>query len=114
MRMWMIDPKLLCNKHLLGEHGEIHKFKKSFEKRYSVKGRLSPVIQIEPQNMKSRHDELAKELKNRKMNHKSDYEQPNVDYIEGINNIVVDRNISLRDLSERCQECKDKIGDILI
>jgi hypothetical protein len=28
MMMWMIDPVLLCRKHLLGEHGEIHKFRR--------------------------------------------------------------------------------------
>ena len=36
MRMWMIDPTLLCRKHLLGEHGELHKFIPSFRKQYSV------------------------------------------------------------------------------
>jgi len=32
MRMWMVDPRLLCNQHLIGEHGEIHKFLPSFRK----------------------------------------------------------------------------------
>lgn len=32
MRMWMIDPKLLCRKHLLGEHNEIHKHLPSFRR----------------------------------------------------------------------------------
>ena len=26
MRMWMIDPTMLCTKHLLGEHVELHMF----------------------------------------------------------------------------------------
>ena len=24
MRMWMVNPKMMCNKHLLGEHVELH------------------------------------------------------------------------------------------
>lgn len=24
MRMWMVDPKIMCRKHLLGEHLELH------------------------------------------------------------------------------------------
>jgi len=24
MRMWMLNPKALCRKHLMGEHVEIH------------------------------------------------------------------------------------------
>ena len=26
MRQWMVDPRLLCRKHLLGEHVENHMF----------------------------------------------------------------------------------------
>jgi hypothetical protein len=32
MRMWLVDPALLCDKHLLGEHGELHKFQHCFVK----------------------------------------------------------------------------------
>jgi hypothetical protein len=58
----MINPSLLCNKHLIGEHGEIHKHRHVFEKQYSVSGRISPVVQIQPQDMEKRHNELAKEM----------------------------------------------------
>jgi len=40
MRMWMVEPKLLCKKHLLGEHNEIHKHRHNFVKKHSVKGRI--------------------------------------------------------------------------
>ncbi|MFW6247177.1 MAG: hypothetical protein ACOC22_03345 [bacterium] len=30
--MWGINPELLCKKHLLGEHGEIHKHRYNFVK----------------------------------------------------------------------------------
>ena len=71
MRMWMIEPKRLCNKHLLGEHGELHKFIPSFTKKHRIDNRVSPVVQIELTSYQSRHDELANEMIDRGMNHKS-------------------------------------------
>ena len=55
----MIEPKGLCDKHLLGEHGELHKFIPSFVKKYRIDNRVAPVVQIELTSYQSRHDELA-------------------------------------------------------
>lgn len=57
MRMWMSNPRFMCRKHLLGEHGELHKFRHMFIKGHSIEGRRG---QIEPAAMKDRHDELAR------------------------------------------------------
>ena len=46
MRMWMVDPKWLCRKHLLWEHVEIHKH--NFVKHHSIAKRVSPVVHVEP------------------------------------------------------------------
>jgi hypothetical protein len=106
--MWMVDPKGLCNKHLLGEHGEIHKHRHNFVKGHSVKGRLNPVVQIEPSSMQTRHDELAKEMLRRGMNHKSPYEQPDLsNYDDDVINARVDLSVSLKDLHQRCESCKN-------
>jgi hypothetical protein len=58
----MINPKFLCRKHLLGEHGELHKFKHNFIKHHSITGRIVPIVQIEPASMQSRHDEIVQEM----------------------------------------------------
>lgn len=110
MRMWMIKPELLCNKHLLGEHGEIHKHRHNFVKKHKINGRIFPVVQIEPSSMKKRHDDVAEEMIKRGMNHKSEYTQPDISYLsDEIKNAKVDTNISIADLIERCDECKNKI-----
>lgn len=110
MRMWMVDPKVLCNKHLLGEHGEIHKHHHNFVKQHNIAKRISPVVQIEPQSMQSRHDVLAKEMLRRGMNHQSPFEQPDISYLTIAERYtVVDVQNSLRDLSSRCPECANKI-----
>lgn len=110
MRMWMIDAKLLCNKHLIGEHGEIHKHKHNFEKGHSIHGRIFPIVQIEPLSMKTRHDELSQEMINRKMNHKSPYIMPDLSkYSDEYRNAKVNIKNSKVDLSNRCEVCKNKI-----
>ena len=34
MRMWLVDPKFMCNQHLLGEHVEMHSFYWHHQKRH--------------------------------------------------------------------------------
>lgn len=110
MRMWMLDPQILCKKHLLGEHGEIHKHRHNFVKKHSITGRIKPIVQIEPQSMQSRHDALAQEMIKRGYNHQSEYVQPDISYLPQDEQIAkVDLNISIKDLISRCSECKKLI-----
>lgn len=108
MRMWMINPKFMCDRHLLGEHGEIHKFIPTFQKAYSIKGRMDPIVQIQIDCLKDRHDRLAKEMLCRGMNHKSpihnvpDMQRLYPEYY----NFKVDKRQSVQDLSKRCIACK--------
>lgn len=107
MRMWMIDPKLLCRKHLLGEHGEIHKHRHNFVKNHKMTGRIFPVVLIEPLSMQTRHDELAEEMVSRGYNHKSPYTQPDINYLSKEEQTAkVDNILSLKELLLRCPECK--------
>jgi hypothetical protein len=110
MRMWMTNPELLCDKHLLGEHGEIHKHKHNFEKQHKITKRIFPVVQIEPSSMEFRHNQLALEITNRGMNHKSPYFQPDISYlpIDQLN-AKVDIKVSIKDLMDRCPNCKKRI-----
>lgn len=111
MRMWMVAPKILCRKHLLGEHGEIHKHRHNFVKQHKMGGRIG---QIEPKSMKLRHDELAFEMKRRGYNHQSPFEQPDITYLP---EMLVDREESLKDLLSRCSECRaryDTVKEIII
>jgi len=98
MRMWMVDPKLMCKQHLVGEHGEIHKHRHNFVKGHSIAGRRG---QIEPTAMQKRHDELAAFL----CNHKSPYKQPDLSGYN-LDGFVVDVQESLAELSRRCSKCR--------
>lgn len=114
MRMWMLPPEMLCDKHLLGEHGEIHKFRHTFVKHYKIDGRMSPIVQIEPARMATRHDELAEEMTRRGMNHKSPYELPGISYLDPRQRFgKVDRAVSFNDLIDRCDRCKARIHEVI-
>lgn len=110
MRMWMIDPTLLCTKHLVGEHGEIHKHRHNFVKQHKITGRVKPVVQISPHMMKTRHDELAEEMTRRGGNHQSPYELPNLSHlIDEERYANVDVKLSTLDLVFRCKACSANI-----
>lgn len=99
MRMWMIDPRLMCRKHLNGEHYEIHMLAGHLRAGHSIKGYLEKGL-LEPQNMKQRHDELAAEMVRRGGNHKSplvvDFDCPKGNVYQWV---------SMRDLRWRCPRC---------
>lgn len=112
MRMWGINPKLLCRNHLLGEHNEIHKHKHNFVKMHSIAKRIAPVVQIEPENMKARHDALVEEMLTRDYNHNSPYEQPDLSYLKPEERFAeIDIYISISDLLKRCPECEKRISN---
>jgi hypothetical protein len=71
MRMWMVDPKIMCRNHLLGEHAEIHMFVWNIDRKHSVKGYIANGL-LETHKLYTRHEELAQELRRRGYQHNSE------------------------------------------
>lgn len=112
MRMWMVPPSVMCNKHLLGEHGELHKFLHNWRKHHRVDGRIEGNA-MEPLAYKRRHDQLASEMSFRRMNHQSPIEQPDFNYLPDQHRtyqVDVEANLSL--LHNRCLNCKDRWNEV--
>jgi hypothetical protein len=108
--MWMVDPKLMCNRHLLGEHGELHKFIPSFNKKYKIAGRIYPKVQVQLSSYFERHEELAQEMLLRGMNHNSPISVPDFSYLPAEHYLAkVDVQISIQDLVGRCSECRKRL-----
>jgi hypothetical protein len=107
MRQWMVDPKLLCQKHLLGEHVESHMFIGTLKKGKSLKGYIDKGL-VEVHNIQKRHDILADEMKRRGMNHNSPLEEFPL-YVSG----VVDSKENLEELKRRCPYCLSRIQEEL-
>ena len=107
MRMWNINPKLLCGSHLLGEHFEIHCMIGDIRKGGLWTKRLTYSGYLEPQNAKKRHDELVAEMERRGYNHRSPLNVDGLYY--QMPNGKVNKNKSIFDLWERCDACRYKI-----
>lgn len=106
MRMWMVDPKIMCRKHLLGEHVEHHMFVGTINKKISITGYLRDNL-LEPLSLLTRHAELVREMEARGYNHRS--ELLSVD-LSGMTfeqfHTKIDREKSLAELIRRCPECR--------
>lgn len=102
MRMWCVNPKLMCRKHLLGEHVEMHMFRGCVLKGRSLDGYLKKNL-VEIGGIKKRHDVLAEEIQRRGYKHKSPLDEvPYNKYWF----TMVDIQKSLKELKRRCPECR--------
>lgn len=110
MRMWNVNPHLLCQKHLTGEHSEMHMFAASFRLGRKVQGFLRDKL-LNPSEIALRHDQLAAEMLLRGMNHQSPLEQPDVGELAGVT--TVDPDANLRELVRRCPACRERIEAML-
>ena len=104
-----IPPEIICVSHLLGEHGELHKFRSDFVKRKSIKGRIDR-NQIEPASMKVRHNELAIELMRRwpenNIPHRSPYQMPDLSYLPTDHRNYLQDRIGVHQDYLQCPACR--------
>ena len=100
----MVDPRIMCREHLLGEHAEIHAFVGTINRGYSVKGYLDSGL-LEVHNLYTRHDELVKEMKRRGYKHNSKIAKK---WKQAEKSGSIDREKNLRELVNRCSRCRDR------
>jgi hypothetical protein len=100
--MWMIDPALMCRRHLLGEHVECHMFRGSLLKGKSLGGFLEAGL-LDSRQLKSRHDALAAEMVLRGYRHASPLP---LDYETDAAVSEVDVAAAMREIASRCESCR--------
>ena len=105
MRQWLCDPKILCRKHLLGEHVEIHMFVGHINKGKKVTKFLSNNL-LEVESLESRHEELVKEMESRGYKHNSPFQGL---LPHNIPNTKIDKKAALVELLRRCPECNHRL-----
>jgi hypothetical protein len=103
----MVNPKILCRQHLLGEHVECHMFLGTVTKGKSIQGYLDRGL-VEVHNLVTRHNELAQEIVDRGYNHQSPF--PSDFHRKELG--LVDKSKSLQDLITRCLRCKTRYDDL--
>jgi hypothetical protein len=97
--MWNIPPEVMCNKHLLGEHVEMHLIVGTILKGKSIKGYIEKGL-VETDNIRKRHDELVHEMIfHRQMNHNSPLPEFTT---EEAGNVADNWDL----LASRCPRCK--------
>lgn len=104
-RMWMVKPELLCRRHLLGEHNELHKLLGHIRKdNLEVVRGHAEAGDIDTSEVQCRHEELAGEMKRRGYDHTSP-----TDYEDKLDLGSVDREENLEELKDRCEKCRKRI-----
>ena len=118
MRQWMVDPRVLCRKHLLGEHVEHHMLLGTLRKKKSIQGYLDSNLS-QPSTIYSRHRQLTLEMVSRGYNHRSPIHRAEADFhteylSEEQYHHTIDRAPALKDLLSRCPDCRrryDKLNE---
>lgn len=115
-RMWMQNPKILCRKHLLGEHNEIHKALGSLSKGRHIRNYIRNNC-LEPLSMKKRHDQLSEEMRRRGFRHQSPLGEAQVDkallHLEDWEiDFKIDRYSAFLDLIARCPDCSARSEEL--
>lgn len=104
MRMWMVDPAMLCRKHLLGEHVECHMFRGSLHKGTSLRGFIDVGL-LDSRLLAQRHDQLAAEMQRRGYRHSSPLPR---DFDARAAMGDVDTVAAMDELASRCEECRQR------
>lgn len=114
MRMWMVDPALLCRQHLLGEHNELHMLAGTLLRGKSVDGFIRQGL-LEPLRLDERHAALAHEMLARGFRHQSPL--PDAEslraalaaYAPQVRLATVDTALALHELVRRCPRCARRV-----
>jgi len=106
MRMWLVNPRLMCRQHLLGEHVELHMMVASIVRGKSLAGYIEQGL-IDTALIERRHLELAREMERRGYRHGSELPAFQAPAAGRINRA---RNLS--ELKRRCKKCAARMKDI--
>ena len=115
MRMWMVNPKIMCDKHLLGEHVELHMFVGTIINGVDVTGYINKNL-LELKSVQSRHIELVEEIKRRGFKHESFFPVISWDCVKEQYGSLYDKEIdvkgSFKELIKRCPRCRQKAEEL--
>ncbi|MGH9521359.1 MAG: pyrimidine dimer DNA glycosylase/endonuclease V [Terriglobales bacterium] len=98
--MWMVNPRLMCRKHLLGEHVELHMLAGSLRRGTGMRGFIENKL-IELHSMRRRHTELVREMERRGFRHASPLVR-----VPNRRGGRVNRTANLMELARRCADCR--------
>lgn len=101
MRMWMTQPRTMCDQHLLGEHVELHMFVGTIRQGKSLQGYIDKKL-VKVSNIVRRHTELTHEMRLRGMKHNTPIFVPSYNGPDG----ELDVEANWQELYRRCEKCR--------
>lgn len=107
MRMWLVHTQMMCRKHLLGEHVELHMLVGSMKRRLDLSGFYDNKL-IDPHRIRIRHNDLVWEMIDRGYNHRSELILP-PDILEKYPSGTIDISANRLELHRRCEDCRKRI-----
>lgn len=114
MRMWMVEPKIMCRQHLIGEYRELFTILGILKRGTSIKGYIDNDL-IEPSSILSRYNEVREEMISRGYKPMKEF----MFSVELFDNMCVeyythtiDRERCKKELLSRCPECAKRAGVI--
>jgi len=115
IRMWMLQPKYLCNMQLTISHAELHNILKFLKRQCDINSLIKPCVHIELKSIITYHDKIAYEMEHRGILHSS----PILSYMvctnylpNYIRNATVDRRRSKNEIISICSECERNMLNI--
>ena len=105
--MWLVDPQVMCRKHLLGEHVEMHMLVGTIARGKSLAGYVAKGL-IDTTQIQSRHDALAQEMLARGYKHKSPLVVPPVEAMGHVDSLA-----SIKELARRCELCASRQNGVI-
>ena len=110
MRMWMVDPRIMCFKHLCREHCEVHRLVANLRKGRDVRSYLLRQV-LDISSIYIRHKELEDEIMARGGKLDSPLSAAEcIAFARWYGSTTINIGRSLADLSDCCKECRRKIG----
>jgi len=106
MRMWLVNPRLMCRQHLLGEHVELHMLVGCIVRGKSLAGYIEQGL-IDTALIERRHLELVREMERRGYRHGSElpaFKALAAGRIDAVGNLL--------ELKRRCKSCAARMKGI--
>jgi len=110
-RLWAVNPREMCDQHLVGEHAEMHQevgtirnhpHGEAVARGHAEKGQVATRL------IQERHDTLAAEMERRGMDHDSP-----MAYDDDLGLGEVDADANRRELRERCDDCAERMEAVV-
>lgn len=115
MRMWMVEPIILCNDHLLQEHTDCHDFVWKLNNGEDITAYLATNV-LEVGSLQERHDFLANEMVSRRYIHMTPWPRYTVsarEIIKKFGDKKIDAYASLKELLGQCGECRMRYDQLV-